>query len=47
MALRNELLTHLLVDPSLAVAPIDLQNMYGTMDILNIEAEAIDTTGAA
>jgi hypothetical protein len=41
VALRNEMFTHLVLDPSLAIAPIDLQNMYGSMDIANIEAEAI------
>ncbi len=39
VALRNELLTRLLMNPSLAVASIDLANMYGSMDLVNIEKE--------
>ena len=41
-ALRNELLARMLFDPSLALAPIDLKNMYGSMDIPNIEHETLN-----
>ncbi len=42
VALRNEMLARLLVDPSLALGSIDLENMYGSLDIPNIEKEAVD-----
>lgn len=41
VALRNGLLAHMLEDPTLAIASIDLENMYGNMDISHIEQEII------
>ena len=41
VALRNEMVTRLLLDPSLAVAPVDLKNMYGSLAIPNTENEVI------
>ena len=41
VALHHELLAHMLKDPDLALASIDLENMYGNLDISNIEKEVI------
>ena len=41
VALHHELRAHMLRDPDLAFASVDLENMYGNLDIPNIEKEVM------